>query len=368
VAENRECDAGQESRIEIPAPDLSYLPRNPSDYAPKIALIGCGGIAPYHLRAYKNAGYNVVALCNRTREKADEMRAAHFPSAELYSDYRDVLKRTDIDVVDIATPPAIRTEMIEQALVAGKHVLSQKPFVTDLNIGVRLVELAELHNVRLAVNQNGRWAPHFSWMREAVYNGLIGEVMAVHLSVHWSHDWTADTAFNDVRHLILFDFGIHWFDMINCLTNGRRALKIFASTSRAANQRAKPNLLGQVQIKYEGAQASIAFDGSTPIGARDRSIVVGTKGTIQSNGPDLNHQDVTMYTAAGHCSPKLEGDWFTNGFHGAMGELLCAIEENREPIHSAQNTLYGLALCFAAVKSSETGMPVEPGTARSVTH
>ena len=54
-------------------------------------------------------------------------------------------------------------------------------------------------------------------------------------------------------------------------------------------------------------------------------------------------------------------DEFPDGFHGTMGELLCAIEEGREPSHSARNNLRSLALCYAAVASAETGQPVEPG-------
>ncbi|MFA6241395.1 MAG: hypothetical protein WC655_10720, partial [Candidatus Hydrogenedentales bacterium] len=57
-----------------------------------------------------------------------------------------------------------------------------------------------------------------------------------------------------------------------------------------------------------------------------------------------------------------EGDWFANGFHGAMAELLCAIEEKREPYNSARHNLRSLALCFAAVASAENHQPVVQGT------
>ena len=56
----------------------------------------------------------------------------------------------------------------QAAIDAGKHILSQKPFVVDLDVGEELVAQAEARGVKLAVNQNGRWAPHFSYMRQAV--------------------------------------------------------------------------------------------------------------------------------------------------------------------------------------------------------
>jgi hypothetical protein len=60
----------------------------------------------------------------------------------------------------------------------------------------------------------------------------------------------------------------------------------------------------------------------------------------------------------------LEGAWFTDGFHGTMGELLCAVEEQREPLNSARENLKSLALCFAAIASASEGKPKIPGKVR----
>ncbi|HEY7119941.1 MAG TPA: Gfo/Idh/MocA family oxidoreductase, partial [Tepidisphaeraceae bacterium] len=179
----------------IAAPDLAYRPRDPKRYRPGIGLIGCGGISEYHLRAYKSAGYKVVALCSRTESKARDRQRQFFPKAAVYTDYRELLKRDDIAVVDVTTHPAERVGIITDALNAGKHVLSQKPFVTDLDVGERLVDLADRRGLKLAVNQNGRWAPHFSYIRAAIARGLIGTPFAAHLAVHWDHNWIRGTPF-----------------------------------------------------------------------------------------------------------------------------------------------------------------------------
>jgi predicted dehydrogenase len=80
-------------------------------------------------------------------------------------------------------------------------------------VGEDLVKLAEDRGVKLAVNQNGRWAPHKAWMREAVRAGLIGDVISAHVSLHWNHGWTAGTPFDEIEDLVLYDFGVHWFDL-----------------------------------------------------------------------------------------------------------------------------------------------------------
>lgn len=346
----------------IAAPVLPYLPPHPRSYRPKIALIGCGGISEYHLRAYIAMGLEVVALCDRHIARAEKRQKEFYPAAGVFTDYRAVLDRDDIEVVDIALHPSDRGAAIEAALLARKHVLSQKPFVLDLAFGERLVALADAQGVKLAVNQNGRWAPHFSYLAAAVDAGLVGEVASVDCTLQWDHTWTAGTSFENVPHLVLFDFGIHWFDLVTRLLRGRQARRVWASAGRIPVQKMTPPILAHVAIDYDGAQARLNFNGHVQLGQEDRTVVCGSQGTLRSFGPSLSEQTVTLHTAAGRATAALEGTWFTHGFQGAMGELLCAIEEDRAPSHSARNNLESLALCFAALASADSASPQVPGT------
>src|SRR5262245_28716395 len=224
----------------IEAPALPYLPRNPKNYNPAIGVIGCGGIVVQHLNAYRHAGFRVTALCDRTESKARAYQEKFYPGAAVTTDYRELLRREEIEVVDVTTYPEDRVEIIEEAIRAGKHVLSQKPFVIDLDVGERLIDMAEARGVRLAVNQNGRWAPHFSFIREALKAGLIGRLMSAHFSAHWDHSWIIGTKFEEIESLVLYDFGVHWFDMAAHFFEGRKALQVSAFATRASGQRAKP--------------------------------------------------------------------------------------------------------------------------------
>jgi predicted dehydrogenase len=362
---NYALDAGTGRKI-FPAPVLPYEPAGPRRYNPPIGLIGCGGIARTHLEAYRDAGFNVVALSSRDPSRANALRKEFFPAAEVFVDYLQVLRRDDIEVVDVTTHAAVRPRLIAAAIRAGKHVLSQKPFVLDLDVGLRLADLADKHKVRLAVNQNARWAPHFSYLRHAVARNLIGDVMAAHLSVHWDHGWVAGTEFDKMRHLILFDFGVHWFDLLTTLIPNKQARRVHAASAHAPRQKAKPPLLAQAMIEFDDAQASLVFDASTAAGPLDETVVVGARGMLHSTGPDLAHQTVTLQTRRGRASPKLKGAWFPGGFRGTMGELLRSIEERREPSNNARDNLGGLAVCFAACKASETGTPQIPGKVRRI--
>lgn len=351
---------------EVSAPDLPYQPPMPRAYRPRIGVIGAGGIVSAHLDAYRTAGWEVAAICNRTRSKAEAKAAEFAPNARVTDRWEEVLADPSIDVVDITPHPADRLPIIEAALKAGKHVLSQKPFVLDLEEGRRLVALARDKGVKLAVNQNGRCAPHLAWMREAVRAGLVGEVISTHASIHWNHGWVSGTPFETIEDLILYDFGIHWFDFLRSVI-GPRAVSVFASSATASGQTAKAPLLAQVLVRMEGGQASLIFDGATPFGPRDTTYIAGTRGSLQSDGPDLGQQSVTLTTAAGVARPRLQGTWFNDGFRGAMGALLVAIEDGTEPANGAEENLDSLALAFAAIASRRTGQEVRVGEAARLT-
>ena len=140
------------------------------------------------------------------------------------------------------------------------------------------------------------------------------------------------------------------------------AERVFASAVEYGEQVYKPPALGAVVADYPEAQVRMAFNAHTRLGEEDMTTVVGTKGTLRTRGPGLNEQpQVEVYLEEGSAVVPLEGCWFESGFQGTMGELLCAIEEEREPNHSARNNLRSLELCFAALESANSGKPVKPG-------
>jgi predicted dehydrogenase len=309
-------------------------------------------------------GFDVAALCDVRREAAGERQKDFFPGADLYTDHRELLDRKDIDVVDIATHPAIRVPQVEDSLHAGKHVLSQKPFVLDLEDGARLVALARSKNLKLAVNQNGRWAPYFSYARELVKAGLLGDIASVDMSLAWDHTWVRGTPFERMHHVVLYDFAIHWFDMAACLFGQREARGVFAAVGQSPDQSLRPPMNAQALIAFENGQATLAFRAHTRHGNAEHLLVTGTKGIYEASGSVCAAHHVRLVREAGEARPALEGSWFPDGMAGTMGELLCAIEEDREPEHSADGNLRSLGLSFAALESARSGRMETPGLAR----
>lgn len=344
--------------------DVPYLPRDVEGFTPPIGMIGCGGISSMHLAAYRAAGYRVVALCDIELARAEARRDEFFPAAEVYDSAEALLSRDDIEIVDIATHVDVRPMLVASALAHGKHVLSQKPFVRALADGDRLIALAAEQGRHLSVNQNGRWAPHFAYLLAAVRGGLIGTVTAADFAVHWAHDveFQHHPIFAEMHDLVLYDFGIHWFDVIARLFAGRDATRVTSTLARSEGQLISAPTSATALIDYAGAQASVIFRAASHFDNSGSYRVQGTRGVISHQGACLGGTTVTLRTADGTRVVELEGDWWRNGMHGTMSELIGAVHSGVPADNTAANSLDGLRLCFAAIQSSRSDAPVDPRT------
>lgn len=349
-------------------PSVDYLPPDPVSYAPGIGLIGCGNISRAHLAAYRAAGYRVRALCDHVLERARARRDEFFPDAAITADHHELLARPEIEVVDVATHVDVRPALVRDTLRAGKHVLSQKPFVLDLDQGRELIRLAEEHGVTLAVNQNGRWAPHHAFLLAAAREGLLGTVSSADVALHWPHDVdvSGSPVFSQMEDLILYDFGIHWFDLIATLFADHGAARsVYAKVGRTADQAIPVPTSAQVSIEYPRAAATLVLRGSSHRARSGDYRVDGSGGTLVHRAADeLGGRDpvVELHTGTAVQRLTLSGNWWENGMHGTMGELLVSIEQGRRPSNDARASLPGLSLCFAAITSARTGTPVDPAT------
>ncbi len=346
------------------APD--YRPRIPP-HPLRVGLIGAGAIArTAHVPAYAQWGIPLIAVASRSasgaRDLATDARieTAHESVADLLADPR-------VDVVDVATGPEGRLDLIADAIAAGKHVLAQKPLSVDAAEIPRMKSLlasARARGLRVAVNQNARWAPAWRLATLLIRRGDIGEIVGVtHL-----HDKPlpplAGTPFDEVPHMLLTDYLVHWIDITRCWLEGPEVLSVTAQDSRVPGQPADARNPWHASVQLalsSGASASIRVVGDARSSTGGCPFWIhGTEGTIR--GSVLRGTDfVEVERGAQLTRFPLEGQWFPDGFAGAMGELLSAVAEDREPENSAEHVLVSVRLGVAAVDSAgQGGAPVHP--------
>lgn len=341
--------------MSAPVPD--YRPQFPEGDKPAIGILGCGGIAQTaHLPAYEQYGLEVAGVWSRRPTTTADVRE-RFPSVgRVYATPEELLEDPDVGIVDLATPAEDRLRWLGAAVSAGKHVLAQKPLTTDLADLAPILAEAEERGVLIAVNQNARWAPAWRLATLLVEGGAVGEVVGVtHL-----HDKPlppiAGTPFDDLEHMLISDYLMHWIDITRCWLAGKTAGSVQAVDSRVPGQpdTAKNPWSASIQVACtDGAHALLRVVGDVRTKKPSCPFWIhGTEGTIRgsvlggSDRLELERDDVvTQY--------PLRGQWFVDGFAGTMGELMCAIAENRRPYNSAAHNIASLELMIAARESVE---------------
>jgi predicted dehydrogenase len=345
--------------------NLDYRPSFPPGDRPGVGIVGCGGIVKLaHLPAYAKYGVDVMGVYDPSPAATDGIRERFPVVSRVFASLDELLAHPDVGVVDIATHPAIRPELIRRALAAGKHVLAQKPLALDVPTARDVVEEAERRGLRLAVNQNGRWAPAWRTATLLIEQGAVGDVVAVtHLYDH-DFEWILGDWPDELEHFVLYDFSVHWFDITRCWLDGKMITGVRALEYRTSGQppESKAPLGALVAVECDdGTSAAIRSIGSARTSRPGNPFWIhGTEGTIRGSvrkGSDF--VELERDGVATHY--PLVGEWLPDGFAGTMGELMSAIAEKREPFNSARHNLLSLQLTLAACRSAEQdGRPVAP--------
>jgi len=361
----------------VRTPDTApRFPRNRSG----VAVLGCGKVAQSaHLPAYRDHGVGVTGVWSRRPETTASVRE-QFPFVpRVYGSADELLADPEVRFVDIATGPDQRLHWIEAALSAGKHVLAQKPLTLaagDLERLPAVLAQADAAGLRVAVNHNGRWAPPWRAATVLIRQGAVGEVVGVtHL-----HDKAlpplVGTGFDDVPHMLLTDYLLHWVDITRCwLADGSSDARGAVTSVRATDSRL-PNQPDHSRNPWSatisltagsGATATVRIAGSAIASEPGCPFWIhGTAGTLR--GSVLLDSDTLQLDDGQQLTDvRLRGAWFVDGFAATMGELMCAVEEGRQPEHAAADAAESVRLVLAARNSAEQGgapIDVAPAAAR----
>src|SRR5215510_2826857 len=166
----------------------------------RVGMVGYAFMGAAHSQAWRTvnrvfdlpARATMVAVCGRDGAKLAEA-ASRLGWAEAVTDWREVVARDDIDLIDICTPGDSHAEIAIAALEAGKHVLCEKPLANTVAEAEQMTAAAEraaAHGVRAMVGFTYRRVPAVALARQLVAEGRIGEVR--HVRAQYLQDWIAD--------------------------------------------------------------------------------------------------------------------------------------------------------------------------------
>ena len=258
----------------------------------RVAMIGYAFMGAVHSQAWRTAPRffdlpvtpELAVLCGRTVAAA-EAAAARLGWAECAADWRDVVTRDDIDVVDICTPGDAHRDIAMAALAAGKHVLCEKPLANTVAEAEEMTAAAaeaRRNGVRSIVGFNYRRTPALALARQLVADGRLGRIH--HVRADYLQDWIVDPEFPLVWRLqkdkagsgALGDIGAHVVDLAAYLT-GERLTGVSGTLQRFVDERPLPSTASGLSATSDGGGAqevgevtvddAAAFFGRTESGA-----------------------------------------------------------------------------------------------------
>lgn len=133
----------------------------------RVALVGCGTIAPVHLSALKKAGITPVALCDTVPEKAKALCESFGISPRLYTDYSEMLREERPDSVHLCTPHSLHAPMAAEALGMGINVLCEKPLAISEEQLNAVLNAAKESRAQIGVCLQNRYEPNILRMKSA---------------------------------------------------------------------------------------------------------------------------------------------------------------------------------------------------------
>ncbi len=142
----------------------------------RVGVIGAGVWANNaHLPGWhRDSRCDIVAVCDVDEALANEAKAT-FGADAAYTDYRDLIARDDIDVVDVCTSSAMHLELSLAALNAGKHVLCEKPVAFDFRQTADAADLADSKGLKTKLGFTFRYSPGVRYARQLIDQGFVGE-------------------------------------------------------------------------------------------------------------------------------------------------------------------------------------------------
>jgi predicted dehydrogenase len=185
-----------------------------------VGLVGCGLISEAHLKAWaKTEGFKVRGVLDVNREQA-EKRAQQYGVGTVFDKLEQLVEACD--VVDVCTPPQTHAAIAEKAIAAKRHLVMEKPVVTDIHDWERMATSIERSGIKIAVIHNAKFLHSIQTAKKWVDAGRIGEVIRIQREFltsattdrmlvgdkHWSHKLPGGRWFETMPHELYLT---HWF-------------------------------------------------------------------------------------------------------------------------------------------------------------
>jgi len=286
------------------------------------AVIGAGFIGPVHVEALQRAGVTVTGILGVSNEESQQA-AKNLRLPRAYSNLEDILSDKNVRAVHVATPNRLHYEIAKRVLMAGKHVICEKPLAMNSAESAELVRLAGQSGLAAGVNYNIRFYPLCLEAAEMVRAGKVGDIYSVCGS--YVQDWLFRPTDYNWRVLAeeggelraIADIGTHWLDLVHNIT-GLEVESVCADLKTIHPIRRRPT--GEVQTFKAKEQSNVVETEPVKITTEDQGCVMirfegGGQGCLWVSQVTAGRKNHLRYEIAGSkcalswCSEQPNSMW-----------------------------------------------------------
>ncbi len=331
-------------------------------------LVGFGAWGKHHADAISKAascGAKLVAIAARSDASAAEARQA-YPDAIVTTNYRDLVARDDIDIVDVVVPSDLHHEVATAVLSEGKHLLLEKPMGVTIAQCDAMIVLAKQQDRLLCVGHELRLSSMWGKAKEMIEDGFIGtpQYCLVELSRNpyrlGSGGWRYDIS--RVGNWILEE-PIHFFDLARWyLQSTGQPEKIYATAN--SRQKDHPELQDNFSaiVHFSGGAYAVVSQTLSAFEHHQTAKITGTKGALWASWSGAmdrtRHPTFSLRAFDGHEVTTIPIDKPTGELFELEDQIVRVVQalRNNVPLHcTAEDGRWSVAMCLAASESVRTG-------------
>lgn len=343
----------------------------------KFAIIGCGRIS--HKIAEGLAGNKdkaaLVALSDIIEDKMISTEKTYNEKSELnssvkkYTDYKELIKKEEIDVAIIATESGYHEEIGLYCLENNINVIIEKPIALSIEGAQKLVDKAKEKGLKIAVSYQNRFNYPVQLLKKTITEGRMGKIfngmarilwtrdMNYYLQAPWRGTWELDGG-------TLMNQCIHNIDLLNWMMDSEIDT-VYAQTSNYIRD-IEAEDYGVIIIRYKDGKIG-TIEGSAiiyPKNLEETLTITGEKGTVVIGGMAVNK--INTWRIEGDKEEDFlkidSGDpnsVYGYGHKAFYKDFIEALEENREALVNGIQGMEAMKIILAAYKSQMTGLPVK---------
>lgn len=306
-----------------------------------VGVIGVGAMGYNHARVYyRLEEANLVAVSDVSERTLNKVCEKY--DAKGYSDYEDLLKDPEIEVVSVCVPTTHHHDVVMKAIEYGKHVLVEKPIAFSLEEAEQMIAAAKEKGVILGTGHVERFNPAVQKAKELIENDVIGDVV----SASAKRVGPFPPRIKDVG--VCIDLAIHDLDVMYYLFN-EDVEQVYGTMSSILDKTDFEDH-AEIMVSFTNATGILEVNWLTPYKRREIEIT-GTDGIISV---DYIEQSIEVFGKFAqdinikHEEPLKE----------ELKSFLEAVDEGKDPVITGEDGLNALKMVIAASKSSRAHKPI----------